>query len=422
MISCNSHCASKVYMYSFFPRCLLILIRITLFSFSQSLPRSKSFGGPISYGVTVTAMGVKWNESGNTVNHARGPQRYSSSNLMQEKQLRDTLPNDTSPRQSEMPWNSPTYATPGDTVEVRLPRDIVGPKMTLSESTSSLDSVGTMDSSVGGARRQGPAPPPRRSVSKLLSSFRGRRRPQEEVHIPPRFGAVARIPEIPADQPKHSVSRSWPTDHVVESKPAGSEVMRQSWHAEPTGYRVRAAHSSTSSTSSDVTPEQKLSKSPSLRYSSSVVISMRSSSSSSFEEKSTAPTVYRSGQMVPEAEQGQPNNRSSTLPPRKKLSDVTAPIKSPGDVGRWPPQNEREAEKGRIEDTQILQRLMKVNVTNMETSPSVKSRIANFEGGMKQTGDVTTLQQRPRFQHPRSLSQGKINIPQQPLKESRISQ
>lgn len=411
-------------MYSYFGRCLFILIGITLLSFSQSLPRSKSFGGPTSYGVTVTAMGVKWNESGNAVNHARGPQRYSSSNLMQEKQLRDTQLNDMSPRQSEMPWNSTTYAAPGDTVEVRLPRDIMGPKRTLSESTSSLDSVGTMDSSVGGARRQGPAPPPRRSVSKLLSSFRtrDRRQPPEEVHIPPRFSAVARIPEIPADQPKHSVSRSWPTDHVAESKPAGSEVTRQSWHAEPVGYSGRGAHSSTSSTSSDVTPEQKLSKSSSLRYSTSVVISMRSSSSSSFEEKSTAPTVYRSGQGASEAEQVQPNNRSSTLPPRKKLSDVTAPIKSPGDVGRWPPQSERKTGKGRIEDTQILQRLMKDKVTNMETSPSVKSRIANFEGGMRQTGDVTPSQQRPHFQHPRSFSQGKIDIPQQPLKESRIGQ
>lgn len=367
-------------------------------------------------------MGVKWNESGNTVNHARGPQRYSSSNLMQEKQLRDTQPNDTSPRQSETPWNSLTYATPGDTVEVRLPRDIIGPKMTSSESTSSLDSVGTMDSSVGGARRQGPAPPPRRSVSKLLSSFRtrDRRRPQEEVHIPPRFGAVARIPEIAPDQPKHSVSRSWPTDHVAESKPAGSEVTRQSWHAEPAGYSVLGAHSSTSS---DVTPDRKLSKSSSLRYSSSVVIrNMRSSSSSSFEEKSTAPTVYRSGQMAAEAEQVRPNNRSSTLPPRKMLSDVTAPIKSPGDVGRWPPQNEREAEKGRIEDTQILIRLMNDKVTNVETSPSVKARIANFEGGMKQTGDGTPSQERPRFQQQRSFSQGRIDIPQRPLKESRISQ
>ena len=364
-------------------------------------------------------MGVKWNESGNTVNHARGPQRYSSSNLMQEKQLRDTQPNDTSPRQSEMPWNSLAYATPGDTVEVRLPRDIMGLKMTSSESTSSLDSVGTIDSSVGGARRQGPAPPPRRSQSKLLSSFRtrDRRQPQEEVHIPPRFGAVARIPEIAPDQPKHSVSRSWPTDHVAESKPAGSEVTRQSWHAEPAGYSARGAHSSTSS---DLTPDKRLSKSSSLRYKTSVVIkTMRSSSSSSFEERSTAPTVYRSGQVAPEAEQVQPNNRSSTLPPRKKLSDVTAPIKSLGD-GRWPPQNEREAERGRIEDTQILQRLMKDNVTNVETSPSVKSRIANFEGGMKETFDGTPSEERPRFQQHRSFSQGKIDIPHQPSKESRI--
>lgn len=399
-----------------------------LFTFSQSLPRSKSFGGPTSYGVTVTATAVKRNESSNTMNHSRAPHRYSSSSLMQEKQVRDTRPEDTSPRQSEKPWNSLVYATPGDTVELRLPRDMMGPKMTTSESTSSLDSVGTMDSSVGGARRQGPAPPPRRSVSKLLSSFRtrDRRRPQEEVQIPARFGAVARIPEIAADQPKHSVSRSWPTDHVVESKPAGSEVTRQSWHAEPAvmaDYNRREANSSVSSTSSDVTPERKLSKSSSLRYSSSVVIrNMRSSSSSSVEEKSPGPTVYRSGQAAPEAEQMYRNNRSNTLPARKKLSDVSPPIKLSGDVGRWPPQNEHATEKSRIEDTQILQRLMKDNVTNVETSTSVKSRIANFEGGKKQASAGAPSQERPRFHQQRSFSQGRIDIPQQPLKESPVSQ
>ena len=403
-------------------------VHFLLFTFSQSLPRSKSFGGPTSYGVTVTATAVKWNESSNTLNHPRAPHRYSSSNLMQEKQVRDARPDDTSPRQSEMPRNSLVYATLGDTVEVRLPRDTMGPKMTTSESTSSLDSVGTMDSSVGGSRRQGPAPPPRRSQSKLLSSFRtrDRRRPLEEAQIPARFGAVSRIPEIAADQPKHTVSRSWPTDHVAESKPAGSEVTRQSWHAEPTvmtDYSRREANSSVSSTSSDVTPERKLSKSSSLRYSSSVVIrNMRSSSSSSVDEKSSVPTVYRSGQVVPEAEQIYPNNRSNTLPARKKLSDTNPPVKSSADVGRWPPQNERETEKSRIEDTQILQRLMKDNVTNVETSPSVKSRIANFEGGLKQASAGAPSQERPLFHQQRSFSQGRIDITQQPLKESPVSQ
>lgn len=367
------------------------------------------------------------------MNHPRQPHRYSSSNLIQEKPVRagpgsDARPDDTSPRQSEMPWNSLVYASPGDTVDMRLPRDMMAPKMTTSESTSSLDSVGTMDSSVGGARRQGPAPPPRRSVSKLLSSFRtrDRRRVPEEVQIPARFGAVSRISEITSDQPKHSVSRSWPTDHVADNKTTGSEISRQSWHAEPavmTGYSGREANSSMSSSSSDVTPERKLSKSSSLRYSSSVVIrNMRSSSSSSMDEKSTGPTVYRSGQIVPEAEQIRSDNWSRTLPARKRLSDVNPPVKSPGDVGRWLPQNEeRETEKSRIEDTQILQRLMKDNVNNAaETSPSVRSRIANFEGGMKPTAAGAPPQERLRFQH-RSFSQGKIEIPQ-PLKESHVSQ
>lgn len=407
---------------------IVVVIDETVFLiiFSQSLPRSKSFGGPTSYGVTVTATAVKRNEPSNPANNQRPVHRYSSTNLMQEKQMWAGPASDA--RQSEVAWNSLVYAAPGDTVELRLPRDMMGPKMTISESTSSLDSVGTMDSSVSGARRQGPAPPPRRSVSKLLSSFRtrDRRRVPEEVEIPPRFGAVSRISEIASDQPKHSVSRSWPTDHVVDSKPTGSEATRQSWHAEPavtTSQSRREANSSVSSSSSDVTPERKISKSSSMRYSSSVMIrNMRSSSSSSMDEKSTGPTVYRSGQVVPEVEKTLSDDRARTLPVRRRSSDLNPSVKMAGDFGRWPPENESgTAEKSRIEDTQILQRLMKDNAKRLETSPSVKSRIANFEGGLKQPGAGPPPQDRPRVQH-RSYSHGKIDIPQQPLKESYVSQ
>jgi len=41
---------------------------------------------------------------------------------------------------------------------------------------------------------------------------------------------------------------------------------------------------------------------------------------------------------------------------------------------------------------------------------------------MKQTGDGTPARERPLFQQHRSFSHGKIDMPQQPLKESRISQ
>lgn len=399
---------------------------------SQSLPRSKSFGGPTSYGVTVTATAVKRNEFGLPANNQRTAQRYSSSNLLQERQQRvglvsDIHPNEISARQADMSWISSVYAQPGDSVELRLPREMMGPKMTTSESTSSLDSIGTMDSSVSGARRQGPAPPPRRSVSKLLSSFRtsGRRRVPDEVQIPPRFGAVSRISRIASDQPKHSVSRSWPTDHV-DGKSTGNEASRQSWHAEPavaSHQDRREANSSISSSSGDATPERKISKTSSMRYSSSVVIkTMRSSSSSSMDEKSTAPTVYRSGQIGLEAEKTPSDDRAQTLPARQQFSDVNPPAKITDDFSRWPPSNEREtAGKNRYEDTPILQRLMKDNAKSLDTSPSVKSRIANFEGGLKKSAPGPPPQERPRLQ-PRSFSQGKLDLSQQPLKESIANQ
>ena len=375
--------------------------------------------------MTATAVKQTRNEASSTLPPSRQANRYSSSNLIQEKSVRaeltsDRRPDDTSTRLVEMPWNSLTYAAPGDTVEVRLPRDMVGPKMTTSESTSSLDSVGTMDSSAGGARKQGPAPPPRHSVSKLLSSFRtqGRRNVPEEIQVPPKFGAVSRISEGASNQPIHGASRSWPTEHVVESKATGSEITRQSWHAEPavmSGYDRREANSSISSTSSDVTPEKKLSKSSSMRCKSSVVIrNMRSSSSSSVDEN-TGPTVYRSGQAPSEPA----NNRSITLPPQKRLSEGNSPIKSFGDPGQWMSQNKRDAETepSRIEDTQILQRLLLDKASNAEPAPSVKSRIANFEGGMKEktSGGPPSQEGLRNLQH-RSFSQGRIEVLPQALK------
>lgn len=369
----------------------------------------------------MTATAVKRNEGSNTLPASRPPNRYSSSNLIQEKAARpgsasDARPDEAASRPVEMSWDSLVYATPGDKIEVRLPRDLTAPKMTFSESTSSLDSVGTMDSSAGGARRQGPAPPPRRSVSKLLSSFRapGRRPVPEE--IPPKFGAVSRLSEGASNQPIHSPSRSWPTENIAENKSGGSEVTRQSWHAEPavmTGYDRREANSSISSTSSDTTPERKLSKSSSVRVKSSVVIrNMRSSSSSSVDENA-GPTVYRSGQVSPEAD----NNRSTTLPPRKKMSEGNSSVKSLGDTGLWMSQNKRHAEiePSRIEDTQILQRLMLDKATNPEPAPSVKSRIANFEGGMTRRSSGGAASQDGRRLQNRSFSQGRIEV-QRPMK------
>ncbi|XP_015763173.1 PREDICTED: uncharacterized protein LOC107342210 [Acropora digitifera] len=315
---------------------------------SQTLPSSKSYGGGASYGVTVTATAVKRNEGGisNTVPFSRGANRYSSSNLIHERGNRPNLntevrSDELPSRQPQGPWNSQVYAQPGDKVEVRLPRDMAAPKRTTSESTSSNDSVGTTDPSVGGVRKQCPAPPPRRSTSLLLSSFRTQGRRQIPQEIPPKFGSVSRLSEGAMSPPVHSPSRSWPTEKVVEDKPAGSEITRQSWHAEPavmTGYERRTANSSISSTSSDMTPDRRLSKTNSVRVKSSVVIrSMRSSSSSSMDE-SSSPMVYRSGQVSPEGDV----NRAKTLPLRKKLSSSNEPMKLPSDGGQWKSQNKRD--------------------------------------------------------------------------------
>ena len=384
---------------------------------SQSLPRSKSFGGPESYGVTVTATAVKRNEGSSTLPPSKSPQRYNSSNLIQEKPVRASNADDVASRPVEMSWNSQVYAAPGDTVEVRLPRDVVGPKMTTSESTSSLDSVGTMDSSVSGSRRQGPAPPPRRSVSKLLSSFRtqGRREVPEQVQIPPKFGAVSRVSEVAANQPIHSASRSWPTEHVVESKASGSDV-RQSWHAEPAISRREA----NSSTASDGPPERKLSKTSSMRYKSTVVITnMRSSSSSSVDENS-GPTLYRSGQTSPEADKTQ----SDALHLKKNVSEAdSAPVRAFGDAGGWMSRKpDSEAEKSRIEDTQILQRLLKDKANNVDRSLSVKSRVANFEGGLSRRISAGVPQRESLRVPQRSSSQGKIEVIPKPLKSTPVNQ
>lgn len=390
---------------------------------SQTLPSSKSYGGGASYGVTVTATAVKRNEGGisNTVPFSRGANRYSSSNLIHERGNRPNLntevrSDELPSRQPQGPWNSQVYAQPGDKVEVRLPRDMAAPKRTTSESTSSNDSVGTTDPSVGGVRKQCPAPPPRRSTSLLLSSFRTQGRRQIPQEIPPKFGSVSRLSEGAMSPPVHSPSRSWPTEKVVEDKPAGSEITRQSWHAEPavmTGYERRTANSSISSTSSDMTPDRRLSKTNSVRVKSSVVIrSMRSSSSSSMDE-SSSPMVYRSGQVSPEGEV----NRAKTLPLRKKLSSSNEPMKLPSDGGQWKSQNKRDSEPGptKIKDTQILQRLLNENAIQPEPKTSVKSRIANFEGEMRRKISGGAPPPGELSLQRRSLSHGKIDF-QRPLK------
>lgn len=393
---------------------------------SQTLPSNRSFGGADSYGVTVTATAVKRNEGGsssssNTLPSSRGANRYSSSNLIQEKASRPALtdearPDELSSWQPQRQWNSNVYAVPGDKVEVRLPWDPTVPKMTKSESTSNMDSVDGVDSSVGGVRRQCPAPPPRRSTSKLLTSFRSQGRRQIPQEIPPKFGAVSRLSEGTSSQPIHSPSRSWPTENIVEPKLVGSEITRQSWHAEPTvltGLERREANSSISSTSSDVTPERRSSKSSGARVKTSVVIkSMRSPSSSSIDD-SFSPTVYRSGQVSPEGEV----NRARTLPVTKKLSDGNASSTLPPDGRQWMSRGkpDSEAVPNKIMDTQILQRLLKDNDIKTESTPSVKSRIANFEGEMRRkTSDETPPPNGLALQR-RSHSHGKIDV-QRPMK------
>lgn len=373
--------------------------------------------------MTVTATAVKRNEGGisNTVPFSRGANRYSSSNLIHERASRpspntEMRPDELPSRQPQVPWNSQVYAQLGDKVEVRLPRDMTAPKRTTSESTSSNDSVGTTDPTVGSVRKQCPAPPPRRSTSLLLSSFRTQGRRQIPQEIPPKFGSVSRLSEGATSQPVHSPSRSWPTENAVDAKPAGSEVTRQSWHAEPTvmtGYERRTTNSSISSTSSDMTPDRRLSKTNNIRVKSSVVIrNMRSSSSSSMDE-SSSPMVYRSGRVSPEGEV----NRARTLPDRKKFSDSNAPIKLPSDGGQWKSQNKRDAEPGptKIKDTQILQRLLNENAIQPEPTTSVKSRIANFEGEMRRKISGGAPPPGELSLQRRSLSHGRIDV-QRPLK------
>ena len=142
----------------------------------SNFSRSKSFSGRPSYGVVfgTTAVKSKDHSQITAFQAPLPPARYSSSDLLKEKTRPDLAPADS--------WQSSTISLPVDVefssrevttiheeknppLELRLSRKSLG-SMPMVSSTSSLETVGSFD------RRQGPAPPPRRSESKLLSSFR----------------------------------------------------------------------------------------------------------------------------------------------------------------------------------------------------------------------------------------------------------
>ena len=175
------------------------------------------------------------------------PKRFSSSALLHDKNF---LPLDSDSRHNSsasVPADVRVSSFPGQAVDLKLHRDLT---QRLSGSTSSLDSVGTMDSNVSRSR-QGPAPPPRRSTSKLLSSFRSKDKnfaarylagmqsagysldkPSQESTLP-----RSNEPELLVE-PKHAASKSWPTQSAPEQV-SGGDVIRQSWHAEPAQSRPR---------------------------------------------------------------------------------------------------------------------------------------------------------------------------------------
>ena len=395
---------------------------------SQSLPRSKSFGGPPSYGMTVTTTALKRGESSAPAQLSRQPAWSSFSHPVRDQPVRtgasalesrhdstSGLPLEIPPPESGPTRGAVLYVTPGEShSNVRLPKDVASPRMTISESTSSLDSVGTADALVAATRKQGPAPPPRRSVSKLLSSFRtsGRRQvAADESGLLRRGAPFSRISELASDQPKHTASRSWPTDHTLEGKKVGSET-RQSWHVEPAvmaSYIRRGASASGSSASSDGTQERKLSRPSSALCRSSVVIkTMRSSSSSSLDEQNAGPTVYRSEHFKPDANQTLLNDgqTQSARPQNARTGASGEPVRRrPNESG---PSETRLGKTSRIEDTRILQQLMKDSVNASEARPNVRSIIRNLEGETKLSSSSVSFQEGSRTRS-HSYSQEKFD-------------
>lgn len=303
--------------------------------------RSKSFAGIPSYGMKVTATTVRGRRSVQEEITPVPPAHSGSSSLSR------TSPHVLEPRHassSSLPVDMPIPEAHAANLSYdvgQLRHRDAPPRPFMGGSTSSLDQLGGTDSSMGSlssSRRQGPAPPPRHSTSKLLSSFRTRGRRVPAHVFAPTPVAVAPTspkPSMNLEAPRHSASKSWPTEHVVDATPTDN---RQSWHAEPpiTGVMAttrREANMSGSSTSSEGNLERKNSKSGQ-RYSSSVVIrTMRSSSSSSSEDRN-APTYYSSAR--PALKHGEP-------------------------------------EPSRIEDTKILLRLMQDKVN---AGVSVKARVS----------------------------------------------
>lgn len=322
----------------------------------NAFSRSRSFSGRTVFSVRGMERQSPSDASFSHAGAPAPPRRFSSSTLLQD---RNTVPNNSGSS------HSASASVPvGQPVEVMFQRDLAHK---FGGSTSSLDSVGTMDSSVSRSR-QGPAPPPRRSQSKLLSSFRSKDKrfaskylagiqgstldkPIKESFIEPSEEAAH------LTEPKHAASKSWPFQSDSDPSSAG-EVERQSWHAEPTVSRTRRPQRYSYEPQG---AEKIYDEGP--RFSSSVRIRALSTGG----DVRPHQKIYRSVSQEDTGKNGiQVNLHEEKTPTSLLLNRKTS----------------QEMQTGRIEDTQILKQLL--NDSSLpdrmhNKSPSVKSRVETFE-------------------------------------------
>ncbi|XP_031554955.1 protein Shroom3-like isoform X2 [Actinia tenebrosa] len=383
----------------------------------SNFSRSKSFSGRPSYGVVfgTTAVKSKDHSQITAFQAPLPPARYSSSDLLKEKARPGLAAADS--------WQSSTISLPVDMesssrlvttiqeekqpLEVRLSRKSLGP-ISMVSSTSSLDTVGSFD------RRQGPAPPPRRSASKILSSFRSTRGKRMHPHTAS-SGTTREAfkSSVRNEIPNHMSSKSWPIDHhgnELQTLPS-KDANRQSWHSqEPADKHGQWGNS-------PVEQPSKTGQTGSKFNSSVVVTSIRTSTSSSTSEDTfSKPKIHRSTFLelqppVATFEAVRPQSARAGVRPVQEKQPSTQltqekPSTQPHQVKPWSLQEEAQSLSNRIEDTQILQRLMKDNEANSEPT-SVKTRIQTFEKSSSHPNlleEPEVSQLRPRSNHPKQRS------------------
>lgn len=317
----------------------------------NSLSRSKSFSGRSMHGMRGREREPTPDGSFSPPAAPVPPKRFSSSALLHDRNV--ISPNSRHSSSASVPVEVKVPSLAGQPVDVRLQRDLT---QRLSGSTSSLDSVGTMDSNVSRSR-QGPAPPPRRSQSKLLSSFRSKDRRfaakfagvQGSTHDNPLQEEAEQLAE-----PKHTASKSWPTESDPDPPPGG-DVVRQSWHAEPvTSKSRRPQRHSYEPQGSDRNYQT------SQRFSSSVRIRALSTAG----DMRPHPKIYRSVSQ-------ENNSPTDWYKERHHKFSMSLDRKTSQDMK---PLN--------IEGTQILKQLLNdpsLPERMQDKRPSVKSRVQTFE-------------------------------------------